>query len=132
MTTQKLELMPDKIFYDGADAWSFARHGNCFSYTRTDIYTAAIAERYYWVQKYNEEANQNVAIKKEQDALRKLCEGMAAVLKEAEKHLVAAQWNARDASIKDQRWEGVSEVIQPCVDATRSTLAAYEKHKKGE
>lgn len=69
MTTHKPELMPDEI-WTIHEGYAYSDDGTCFytgnkinpddvSYTRTDLYTAACAER---------------------DALRELCEGMAGAL----------------------------------------------------
>lgn len=63
MTNQKPELMPDKINVC-VDTMQIKDFENKYttSYTRTDLYTAACAER---------------------DALRELCEGMIKIIEDA-------------------------------------------------
>lgn len=59
MTTQKPEQMPEHIWVDDMCTAGTREFGGSTQYTRTDLYTAACAER---------------------EALRALCEGMAGAL----------------------------------------------------
>ena len=48
---------------------------------------------------------------------------MQRALVEAEKDLVACQWNARSAAKTDPNWEGVAEKLRPTIDKIRAALA---------
>ncbi len=37
MTDKRKDEMPDFIYYDGSDAWTAARHSNCYKYIRADL-----------------------------------------------------------------------------------------------
>lgn len=110
MTTQKPELMPDEVFVGKTkidrDAYllSFkSKHEQATSYTRTDLYTAACAER---------------------DALRALCEGMAESIKIVRQIISEASntgFNYRCGDWPDRLYQSQAN--------TYKSLAAYEKHK---
>lgn len=109
------KLMPDEVgivaFKDGTyDCYpNLANVPPSTSYTRTDLYTAALAER---------------------DALRALCEGMAENIGQVLDWLGDEMF---DDDVREKRHHDTTqeERAENISDMLRDMLTAYEKHKEG-